>query len=219
MTGASAATASLPRRSYGRAIAFVAAALGTVLMTLLIAGLVWARGYEPLDASGGEVTWTDHERGTDVDPAPGSDGKPVYFPRYRRNGTFAIAFTVTNTGRFAVELDGLPREPRVGVLFLPIKLAVFDKWYTWDADPSPVDARRPLHIAAGATQTLRVDYRIVGRCSGGGGTSERADGYASTDVIRLRYRYLRVFERTATLELPMALTLACRGDRLDAFSG
>jgi hypothetical protein len=152
-----------------------------------------------------------------VDPASGSGGKPVYFPRYRPNGQFSIEFNVTNTGRFDVTVEGFPREPVVGAIFLPTRVRVLHKCCSATDGVSVVDERRPVRIPAGAARTLRVDYRIVARCLSGGAPPAGAGGRSGTDRIRLRYRYLGVFERTASIELPMALTLACRGG-MEAYS-
>jgi hypothetical protein len=46
-----------------------------------------------------------------------------------------------------------------------------------------------------------------------GGTPRDPTGAGTrfgTDRIRLRYRYLRFFERTAFVEMPMEIVLACR---------
>jgi hypothetical protein len=46
----------------------------------------------------------------DVQPVLGSGGKPVLIPQYRPGTPFDTAFTLHNSGRFAVEILGLEPE-------------------------------------------------------------------------------------------------------------
>jgi hypothetical protein len=218
MDGAYSASPPRPLLTRRRVIGVAVAALGVALVGLTVAALAWAPGYTPLSGTGTGVMWADYKRGVTVDPAVGSGGKPVYFPRYRPNGPFSIEFTVTNTGRFDVVLEGLPREPIYGAMVLPTRVRVLHRCCAVTDGVSLVDERFPVKIPAGEARTLHVDYRIVARCAGGPGTRERAGGYSWIDWIRLRYRYLRVFERTANVELPIALTLGCRGGTMEAYS-
>jgi hypothetical protein len=210
MTGASAAPASLPGRSYRWAIAAVIAALGAFVVALIIAGLVWARGYEPLGFGSG-VSGADPERGLIVDPVPASGGKRVFFPRYRDGGRFTIRFTVTNFGRFAVDIVGFPEDERGGAM-TPDRLWVLRRCCSLADGVSRVNDDRPLTVPAGSARTLAVEYVMHGRCTGGTPRDPReGNSMAVADEIALRYRYLRFFERWAFVELPMALAVSCTG--------
>ena len=56
-----------------------------------------------------------------------------------------------------------------------------------------------LRLSPHDSASIVVDWRLA--CAGG--------GQFSRDAVRLRYRYLSLFRRTATVELPFAVTLRC----------
>jgi hypothetical protein len=205
MTGASPASASVPDRSYGPALRVVAA-LGAVLVALIVAALLWARGYEPLGWRDGAFG-ADTRGGKVVHPVSAS-GKSAYFVRYRKQATFTASFTVTNTGRFDVEVVGLPAQEIPSALF-PTRLGVLNRCCHPADGVSRVDERHPLRIPAGGEKTLHVRYGMGG-CVGGTPRDPTKGIQSGTDRIRLRYRYLRFFERAAVVEMPMELVLSCR---------
>lgn len=119
--------------------------------------------------------------GAYVAPTFGSGGKPVLLPTYTQPHVFTTRFVLANSGRFAVEIVG------------------------FDAGPGPI---APLRIEppprVEARQTLAVVVRWQLDCG------RRKDEVAADD-LRVRYRYLSSFTRTATVELPFAVTLRCSG--------
>jgi hypothetical protein len=208
MDGAYSASPTRPLLTRRRAIGGAVTALGVMLITIAVAALVWARGYEPLSYGQG-ASGADVPRGHVVHPV-GFTGKSVYFPRYRRNGTFFAMFPVENTGRFDVEIIGLPREEFVAPGVFPKLLGVLHRCCHPNEGVSRVDERHPLRIPPGEIRHLHVVYGMRG-CAGGTPRDPTRNGTRTgTDRIRLRYRYLRFFERVAFVEMPMELVLACR---------
>ena len=71
-----------------------------------------SRTYAPLSAvdSGGYAPGPG--LGADIEPVTGSGGKTVFIPAYRAGRPFDTAFTLHNTGRFAVEVTGLGTRQR-----------------------------------------------------------------------------------------------------------
>ena len=120
--------------------------------------------------------------GADIEPTLGSGGKPVFVPAYRHGRPFAMTFILANHGRFAVTLLGLGRT---------------------DAGPvTPQSITGSLRLDPKQTSLVTVEWRLT--CSKG-----VQDAYS--DRLRLRYRYLSLFTRTASVELPFAVTLRCHG--------
>jgi hypothetical protein len=160
--------------------------------TLVVAGaavltvFLWLRTYAPLAAT--RPFTPGPALGADVEPTFGSGGKTVFIPS-RGHGTFETTVTIHNAGRFAVTVTGLVAGR--GAL-------------------APASLGDPVH--PGDVGELRLDPHdsasVVIRwglhCAGSG------DQF-SADRVRLRYRYLSAFTRTAAVELPFAVTLRCSG--------
>jgi hypothetical protein len=178
----------------------VAVAAGGAVLVLAGAAAIlflWLRGYAPLEARGAYAPGP--RLAADVEPVTGSGGKPVFVPAYRRPGeTFDTAFTVHNSGRFAVTLLGF--EPDAGTS-RPAAAGLFRT----DA-PNPVPGRlhpfRRLRLDPDDTATVVVRWRLD--CS-----TEKTSTFS--DAVRLRYRYLSLFTRTERIRLPFAVTLRCAG--------
>jgi hypothetical protein len=120
--------------------------------------------------------------GASIEPTLGSGGKPVFVPAYRRGRSFAMTLTLANRGRFAVTLLGLGRTA-----------------------PGAVRAEsvtERIRLDPKQTSLVTVTWRLA--CPSG-------VRQAYSDRLRLRYRYLSLFTRTASVELPFAVTLRCRG--------
>ena len=118
--------------------------------------------------------------GASIEPTLGSGGKPVFVPSYRRGRPFEMTLTLANHGRFAVTLLGLA----------PV-----------DAGPvSPQSITGDLRLDPKQTSLVTVDWKL---------TCPKGVQEAYSDHLRLRYRYLSVFTRTASVELPFAVTLRC----------
>jgi hypothetical protein len=175
------------------------AAAGIVLLAAAAAAslFLWLRTYAPLDAAGSFAPGPG--LGADVRPVTGSGGKTVFIPVYRKGGAFDTAFTVHNTGRFAVTVSGLGSGPLAGLE--PEALLTTDS-STTSADPDHLHAFQPLRLDPGDTAILVVRWRLA--CSG-------AAAELSADAVPLRYRYLSLFTRTERIRLPFAVTLRCAG--------
>src|SRR5207248_5882150 len=105
-----AMTVATPKRHPLRLASLVA---GGFLLVAALAALVlflWLRTYSPLDAAGSGGFAPGPGLGADVEPVTGSGGKTVFIPAYRKNHPFDTAFTVHNTGRFAVTVTGLVKD-------------------------------------------------------------------------------------------------------------
>ncbi|HEY3541637.1 MAG TPA: hypothetical protein VGK79_03760 [Gaiellaceae bacterium] len=116
-----------------------------------------------------------------VAPTFGSGGKPVFIPDYRPGRSFQMTFTLANTGRFAVRVLGIAGVPAGAVA------------------PEGVTT---LRLAPHDTSLVTVRWRLQCR---------KGLTQAASDGVRLRYRYLSLFTRTASVELPFAVTLRCPG--------
>ena len=186
-----------------RALAVTAGAVAAIAVAVLAAWL-YLGSYKPLRAlSSGYAPGPGI--GADVQPVSGSGGRPVFFPARRRAHTFDTAFTLKNTGRFAVTVTGLaPATPGPAPWLGATKLLATTSPVA-SADPSELLPFRSLRIDPGDSAIVVARFGL--RCAGT--TSASPDAF--TDRVRLRYRYLSVFTRTATIRLPFAVTLRCVG--------
>jgi hypothetical protein len=168
------------------ASAVVVAAVATLLVVL------WLRAYAPLDAlSSGYAPGPG--LAADVEPVLGSGGKPVFIPQYRPGRPFDTAFTVHNSGRFAVTIVGL--EPEQDVSPEPSQLFATDSVSATRLHPF-----RRFRLDPDDTASLVVQWRLA---------CDASKGYTSSDSLVLRYSYLSQFERTERITLPFAVTLRC----------
>jgi hypothetical protein len=198
------AAAGPHRRHPLRVAALVAG--GVLLVAAVAAGglYVWFRSYAPLAAL--DTAYAPGSGvGADVQPVAGSDGKPVFFPAYRKGRVFEAAFTLRNTGRFQVTVAGLaPRAAAAPPWIGPVALLGTDS-ATASADPGDLLPFQEVKLARGDTAILVVRYRLD--CRGAKATTP--DVYS--DSVRLRFSYLSLFHRTQTVTLPFAVTLRCVG--------
>jgi len=159
-----------------------------VIVGAVVLGLfLWLRTYAPLGAS------TPYEPGpglgADVEPTFGSGGKTVFIPAYRKGRPFDAQVTLRNDGRFAVTVTGI-QSP--GGPLSPAQLL----------DPSHDTPLRNLRLDPQDTALVVVRWTLDCSHTGRQVTSDR---------VRLRYRYLSMFTRMQTVELPFAVTLRCSG--------
>jgi hypothetical protein len=174
----------------------VASSVVAVLAVAVLGLFLWLRTYAPLSVPGGSVA-PGPGLGADVEPTFGSGGKTVFIPIYRKGHPFDVAFTIQNTGRFAVTLTSADTS-RVGPLYA-------DKLFTTDngsAAPEHLHAFRELRLDPKQAALIAVEWQLD--CA-------KTTGEATTDHLRLRYRYLSMFNRSQAVELPFALTLRCSG--------
>jgi len=179
------------------ALLVIASVLAVVAVAVL--GLYLAlRTYAPLSALGGGSVAPGPGLGADVEPTFGSGGKTVFIPIYRKGRPFDTAFTIENTGRFAVTLTGVQAHTD-GPLYA-------DKLFATDAVGSAalehLHAFRELRLDPKQSALIAVDWHLD--CS-------HTTGEATSDRVRLRYRYLSMFNRSQAVELPFAVTLRCSG--------
>jgi hypothetical protein len=157
-----------------------------------LAVFLWLRTYAPLDA-----LETGYAPGpglaADVQPVLGSKGKPVLIPQFVPGRPFDTAFTLHNSGRFAVTILGLESQPT----HPPEASELFA---TDSVSAARVHPFEHLRLDPDDTASLVVRWRLA--CT-------RNQGYTSSDALVLRYRYLSQFERTERITLPFAVTLRC----------
>lgn len=180
-------------------------AAGTVVAAAAVAlGLwLWLGSYAPLRAL--DTGYAPGPGiGADVQPVSGSGGKTVFFPVAHRH-TFDTAFTLHNTGRFAVTVTGLEPSKPGPAPYLGAALLLATTSATASADPGQLAPFGNLRIDPGDSAIVVV--RFVLDCIGA--TAASPDVY--TTGVRLRYRYLSLFRRMETIRLPFAVTLRCAG--------
>jgi len=189
---------SAPRRHPFRLAGIVVG--GVVLVVVLAAAVLffWLRSYAPLSAVDAGSYAPGPGLAADVEPVTGSGGKTVFIPNYRKGRPFDTAFTLHNTGRFAVTVSGLASQPRRRDLNAGSLLATDSS--AAGAEPSHLHAFRELRLDPGDTAILVVRWQL--HCA-------RSSGESYADTIPLRYRYLSIFRRTEQVRLPFAVTLRC----------
>lgn len=180
------------------AVTIVSATVAIVVAALL-ALFLWLRTYAPLDATGSGSFGPGPGLGADVEPTFGSGGKTVFIPAYRKGRPFDASFTVENTGRFPVTLIGLT-STHVGPIFAE-QLFATD---TGSAAPAHLHPFADVRVEPKGSVIVAVQWHLD--CTGNAKGSE-----ATTDHVRLRYRYLSMFSRSQSVELPFAVTLRCSG--------
>jgi hypothetical protein len=165
-----------------------AAAIATAGLTLVVglaAGILyaWLGAYAPLSSQGNFA------------PGPGAGasngtaaGKPAFSPATARR-TFDTAFTLRNTGRFAVTVTGLERTAATAPR--PIRLLLTDS-----ASPDPGHLHRfaGVRLGPGDSAILVIRWSL---------------GCGAADALRLRYEYLSLFDNAQTLTLPFAVKPRC----------
>lgn len=187
-----------------RALGVSVGALLVVAAVVAVGLRLWLGTYAPLEAlSTGYAPGPGV--GSDVQPATGSGGRPVFFPAIRRTHTFDTAVTLHNGGRFNVTVTGLAAaNPSAAPWIGPSRLLATTSG-TASADPSELLPFRRLRLSPGDDAIVVVRFTL--RCRG----ATTADPDTFADRIRLRYSYLSIFTRTQTVRLPFAVTLRCVG--------
>ena len=190
--------ATAPERHPLRLAGLVAG--GVVLVVALAAAVLflWLRTYAPLSSVGAGSFAPGPGLAADVEPVTGSGGKPVFIPVYRQGRPFDTAFTIHNTGRFAVDVIGLaaqqgtPQLHAVGLLATDSPAA--------NADPEHLHPFERFRLNRGDDAIVVARWRLD--CS-------KRTSEVFADALPLRYSYLSMFTRTERLELPFAVTLRC----------
>jgi hypothetical protein len=184
----------------------LAVSAGAILVVAVVAlGLwLWLGSYQPLRALDSGFA-PGPGIGADVQPVAGSGGRPVFFPTRRKRHSFDTALTLHNGGRFAVTVIDLQRTTPQAAPWLGSTELLATTSSTASADPGELLPFRSLRIDPGDDAIVVVRFGL--RCTGA--TAGSPDVYV--DRVRLRYRYLSTFTRTATIRLPFAVTLRCVG--------
>jgi len=188
-----------PERHPLRLVGLVAG--GVVLVVALAAAVLflWLRTYAPLSAVGTGSFAPGPGLGADVEPVTGSGGKTVFIPAYHKGRAFDTAFTLHNTGRFAVTVTGLAQHRSQPQLDAADLLATDSS--TASANRDNLHPFHRLRLDPGDTAIVVVRWRL--NCAAG----KNAEVYS--DSVPLRYRYLSTFTRTEWVRLPFAVTLRC----------
>src|SRR5437870_3590440 len=136
------AASESPARHPLRTVAVVAGGVLVVLAGAALILFLWLRTYAPLAPLGAGTYAPGAGLAADVEPVPGSGGKPVFIPTYSSPRTFDTALTIHNGGRFAVTILGLGarsgRSPR------PLTLLATD---SPTADAGSTRPFRPLRVS------------------------------------------------------------------------
>jgi hypothetical protein len=118
---------------------------------------------------------------------------------------FDAAFTVRNSGRFVVRIEGISRETRGPAPWVgPVRLYATQS-ATASADPGEKVPFEPVRLAHDDSAILVLRYRLD--CPSPAVRSRDV----FSDRVRLRISYLSIFHRTQTVALPFAVTLRCAG--------
>ena len=191
---------TVPQRHPLRLAGLVAG--GAVLVLALAAAILffWLRTYAPLNAVDSGTFAPGPGLGADIEPVTGSGGRPVFIPAYRAGRPFDTAFTLHNTGRFAVEVTGLGHANSRPEL-QPEELLTTSS-STANADPDHLQPFARLRLDRDDTAVVVVRWRLD--CS-------KSKAEVSAASVPLRYTYLTMFTRTERVQLPFAVTLRCSG--------
>jgi hypothetical protein len=158
------------------------------------AGYLWLRSYEPIALAG------------NLGPGPSSldvkvgAGGNAYVASGERPGKFGAFFDVTNTGRLPITIEGLGGGGSEDSLFPALRLHLGG-----EAGEYRFSDFRPVELEPGQTVMLGLAVTVA---------PDHCENYVpgsrvTTESVSLRYRYARVFEREASIGLPVALAVAC----------
>jgi hypothetical protein len=193
----------LPRsrpRSLRRPFLVVVVLAASAAVAGAIVGGIWLSRYAPLEWTDGSFGPGQKNLARVAEPATGSGGKVVYFPRYRPGAQFSFGFDVSNSGPLAVRIDGFEPDHSLGSPLRIVGLGLAPS-----PDVATVDraaAFHPVTVQPGESRWLVVHLRMS--------CSHMERGAGSTLVgVRLRYTYLKLFHRSAWVEPPAAVTLNC----------
>jgi hypothetical protein len=191
-----------PCRLSGRLVVlWGAATLATLIAVAAVAGLFWLRAYDPLAWAGGtfgapsgSLEWKQIE-----DAVHG----PVYYVSAEETGAFEVGVDVTNTGELPLELVGLGMVSELAGL----RMGRNGTWVDSNGAGKPVVPFRPITIEPDEGRYLVLQFRVALETACG---PSFAPGTTRTfDTASLRYRYAGAFERSAAVELPFTVVLAC----------
>ncbi len=185
-----------PRARRALALVFIAALL--VAVVAAAAGYLWLRSYAPIRMAGtsgpgpasGDVQVVRH--------AEEFGGRTAYVVSGDQPVRFGAFFDVTNTGPLPVTIEGLADLDRDS-LFPPLKLHGGVA-----ADGSRFLDFRPFTLDGGETAFLGLEVVATTQCQ-----DFVPGGSIGWESVSLRYSYARFFEREATIQMPVAMSLVC----------
>jgi hypothetical protein len=161
-----------------------------------VAGYLWLRSYAPIALAGTSGPGPSSLDVTVVRDDEMYPGKTAYIASGERSGEFGAFFDVRNDGRLPITIEGLGGEGG-GDPALKLHLGGAPGEYRYSDF-------RPVELEPGQTVMLGLELIATDACEGNGpGTS------TSTEHVPLRYSYASVFEREASIPLPVALVVAC----------
>jgi hypothetical protein len=185
-----------------RARWFVLAGLVVVVLAIAVVAAVWLRTYSPLALHGGATS------GGNMGNLPISWVRPglaedVLYVSMNEPGWTEFGFDVTNDGRVPVTVEGLATDS------MPMTLAGLGAASERNAQggaPYPdIVPFKDVEIAPGDKRYLSFRVQIDKPCSG----NFAPGSMMAFETVDLRYRYLRVFERDVTVDMPFTVGLVC----------
>jgi hypothetical protein len=185
-------------------VAAIVAALA--LVGGAIGGYVWLDHYAPLGLTGSSATgYQKSGLRAYVEAVPGSEGKDVVFPQFRRGRDYFVGTTIWNDGRFDVTLLGVAtdRFSQGFVGMYPRDLRAVRHPDPVEGGPGLRDTSPTNHlvIKAHGERFVWIGFRMT--------TCRGLEGYQGWYSVPLRYRYLGHFTHVQEFELPLGVTLVC----------
>jgi hypothetical protein len=193
-----AAPGASPPFPWRRVVLALVVALALALAGVAVAGYLWLHAYMPIRTAGtagpapGSLAF---EAAPDEDP-----GITRYVASAREDGSLGVIFDVENTGRLPITIEGIGNDANTpGSLALRMILHRAAAPGTHRYEPFT-----PATLARGERTFLGLEAVARDTCENyARGTTVEGDS------VTLRYSYARVFEREATLGLPVALSPGC----------
>jgi hypothetical protein len=185
------------------------AVLALALVGAVLASFFFIRSYAPLEWAGG-ASGADTRLSTYYDSVQttGVEGETLtaYVFRHAPGQTIRLGVDVHNGGRFPVRIEALV--PSVGGTLHVVGMEV-----------QPDERRKIFRGLRPPPFTLEPgEYVFLVPLLKSGPTCGPKGASQGIDRIRLRYRYLRFFERAETIELPAMIVQACGDPELVARS-
>ena len=182
-----------------------AARVALVLLVLGVLGTalglwLWLRGYTP-------IGWQDGALGPGpgtlrtvvIQAATGSEGKPVIAASRAKPGSFSVFFDLHNSAPFTVRVEG-----PAGSDFFPERLLM--GLPSTSHDQATLLPFRPFDLAPDQRRRIGVEITVPpGKTCRPG----LRGVHITQDVVGLRFSFLHVFHRSASVEMPIVADLVC----------
>jgi hypothetical protein len=185
------------------------AVLALALVGALVAAALFIRSYAPLEWAGG-ASGADTRLSTYYDSVQttGVDGETVtaHVFRHAPGQTIRLGVDVHNGGRLPVRIEALEPSVAGALHVVGMEVQPNERLKTFRGLRPP-----PFTLEPGEYVFLVPLFQSGPTC-GAEGASQ------GIDRVRVRYRYLRFFERAETIELPAMIVQACGDPELVARS-